>query len=329
MVLLLLGRSPRSRAVLLAVVVGLALVLVPTRIVPPGWPPGGWAMVACDVGQGDAVVLATARPGWAVLVDAGPEDGLVDACLDRLGVHGLAMIVLSHLHADHVGGLAGALRGRPVAAVAVGPAREPQWALRDVARAAAAGGVPLVALAAGRRVQWPGLTLDVLAPLHPAAGVDPEDGSAVNDGSLVLRARTAAGTVLLTGDVELAAQADLLASGADLRADVLKMPHHGSRYTSTRFLAAVAPRTVLVSVGAGNSYRHPDPGLITVLERAGATVRRTDTGGDVAVVARGRPGALEVVTRGDPLPARGRRTPMRPSPTGRGTPARAPVPPAQ
>ncbi|OLT07005.1 competence protein ComEC [Pseudonocardia sp. CNS-004] len=299
--LLWFGRFPRWRALLLAVALGLALVLVPTRIVPPGWPPPGWAVVACDVGQGDALVLATGRPGWVVLVDAGPDDGPVDACLDRLGVQGIALAVLSHLHADHVGGLAGALRGRAVRGVAVGPVREPGWALREVADTASAAGAPLVALAAGRRLVWPGLTLDVLGPQHPAAFVDGDDGTAVNDGSLVLRARTPAGSVLLTGDVELAAQADLLVSGADLRADVLKMPHHGSRYTSVAFLNAVSPRAVLVSVGAGNRYRHPDPGLVGGLERAGATVRRTDLTGDVAVV--GSTADLELVSRGSPLPA--------------------------
>jgi competence protein ComEC len=299
--LLVLGRSPRWRAVLLAVALGLALVLVPTRVAPPGWPPAHWAVVACDVGQGDAVVLATGRPGWVVLVDAGPDPGPVDTCLDRLGVQGIALVVLSHLHADHVGGLEGALRGRAVGGVAVGPVREPQWALHDVADAAVAAGVPVVALAAGRRLEWPALGLDVIGPRHPAVFVDGEDGTAVNDGSLVLRARTSAGTVLLTGDVELAAQADLLASGVDLRADVLKMPHHGSRYTSVAFLNAVAPRAVLVSVGAGNRYRHPDPGLIGALERAGAAVRRTDLAGDVAVV--GSSVDLEFVSRGSPLPA--------------------------
>jgi competence protein ComEC len=301
LVLLGLARSPRWRALLLAVALGLALVLVPTRVAAPGWPPAEWAVVACDVGQGDAVVLATGRPGWVVLVDAGPDDGPVDACLDRLGVQGIALVVLSHLHADHVGGLAGALRGRAVGGVAVGPVREPHWALREVAEAAATTGAPVVALAAGRRLEWPGLTLDVIGPQHPAAFVDGEEGTAVNDGSLVLRARTPAGTVLLSGDVELAAQADLVASGADLRAEVLKMPHHGSRYTSVAFLNAVSPRAVLVSVGAGNRYRHPDPGLIGGLERAGATVRRTDLTGDVAVV--GSSVDLELVSRGSPLPA--------------------------
>ena len=309
------ARTRRRRAVLLAVLAGTTVVIVPTRLVPPGWPPAGWVIVACDVGQGDAVVLATARPGWVVLVDAGPADGPIDACLARLGVRGIALVLLSHLHADHVGGLAGALRGRAVGAIAVGPVREPAWALRDIARLATAAGVPLVAVAAGRKLTVPGLTLDVLGPPHPVAHIDPDDGTAVNDGSLVVRATTPAGTVLLSGDAELAEQADILAAGQSVQADILKMPHHGSRYSSPAFLAAVAPRVVLVSVGAGNTYGQPNLALLAVLERRGALVRRTDTSGDVAVtgtepVAGGRP-ELRVVARGDPTPARRRRRGIR------------------
>jgi competence protein ComEC len=227
LVLVTLARSRRVRPLLLAAVVGLLLVLVPTRVLRPGWPPSGWAVVACDVGQGDALVLATGQQGWAVLIDAGPGDGPVDACLDRLGVTALAIVLVSHLHADHVGGLAGALRGRSVGAVAVGPVHEPRWALERIARQAAAGGARMVQVRPGTRLVWPTLALEVLGPQHPPEHVDPDDGTQVNDGSTVLRATTAAGTVLLTGDVEVAAQAQLLAADVPLRADVLKMPHGG------------------------------------------------------------------------------------------------------
>jgi competence protein ComEC len=298
----LLCRSRRIRPLLLALVVGLLLVLVPTRVVRPGWPPSNWAVVACDVGQGDALVLAVGEPGRAVLVDAGPDDGPVDACLDRLGVTALAMVLVSHLHADHVGGLAGALRGRSVGAIAVGPVREPRWALERVRRQAAAAGARMVEVRPGTRLVWPALALDVLGPQHPPEHVDPDDGTQVNDGSTVIRATTRAGTVLLTGDVEIAAQAQLLAAGVALHADILKMPHHGSRYSSPEFLAAVAPRAVLVSVGAGNDYRHPDAGLLERLHHDGATVHRTDWSGDVAVTGGTGDGrGSSVVARGDPL----------------------------
>jgi competence protein ComEC len=283
------------------VVLGLLVVLVPTRWVTPGWPATGWVVVACDVGQGDAVVVSTGEPGRAVLVDTGTDDGAVDGCLRRLGVVALPLVVLSHMHADHVGGLAAALDGRTVGAVAVGPVRDPSSAYARVRAITAAAGAPVVELRAGQSLRWPGLGLDVLAPVHPPAAVDGEDGTAVNDVSVVLRARTPIGRVLLTGDVELLAQAELLTSGADLRAEVLKVPHHGSRYSSPAFLDAVAPRLALVSVGAGNTYRHPNAGVLDRLRHAGALVRRTDESGDVAV-APGPDGPV-AVARGSPRPA--------------------------
>jgi competence protein ComEC len=297
----LLVRLRRIRVLLVAALAGAVVVLLPARLVSPGWPASGWALVACDVGQGDAVVLATADRERAVLVDTGPEPGAVAGCLHRLGVRSIALVVLTHLHADHVGGLPAVLDEHTVAAVALGPAHEPAWAWQQVRVETAAAGVPLVELTAGHRLAWPGLTLDVLAPLDGASVPRrDDDGTAINDASIVLRAQTAAGRVLLTGDVELAGQDALLESGVDLRADVLKMPHHGSRYSLPQFLAAVRPRVVLVSVGAGNPYGHPSPMLLDVLTGAGVLVSRTDRDGDTAVVAA-RDGPA-VARRGAPRP---------------------------
>ncbi|MGH3919361.1 MAG: DNA internalization-related competence protein ComEC/Rec2 [Pseudonocardiaceae bacterium] len=298
-VALLAMRAHRLRVLAAAGLVGSLLVLVPTRYVVPGWPAAGWVVVACDVGQGDAVVLSTAEPDRAVLVDAGPDPGLVSACLDRLGIRRLALVVISHLHADHVGGLVGALRGRAVGAVALGPGRSPPWAFAEVMRATTVAQVPVVAMTAGQRLSWPGLVLDVLAPLRASPAVEDHeaeaDGTAVNNTSVVLRATTPAGRVLLTGDVELDAQADLLAARTDLRADVLKVPHHGSRYTAEEFFAAVRPRVAIVSVGARNRYGHPSQHVLNALAEVGSRVTRTDLNGDVAVAAGGT--GLQVVER--------------------------------
>lgn len=295
-------RARRVRVLAAAGLVGALLVFVPTRFVSPGWPAAGWAMVACDVGQGDAVVLATDEPDRAVLVDTGPDPGPLSACLDRLGVRRLALVVISHLHADHVGGLVGALQGRMVSAIALGPGRSPPWAFAQVLRVAATAGVPVVAVTAGQRLSWPGLALDVLAPLQAPGPVENHeaevDGTTVNNASVVLRATTSAGRVLLTGDVELDAQAELLATSTDLRADVLKIPHHGSRFTAEDFLAAVRPRVAIVSVGARNRYGHPSRHVIEALTDAGSRVIRTDLNGDIAVVG-GR--SLQAVARGGAL----------------------------
>jgi competence protein ComEC len=289
-------RMRRVRTLITAALVGAVLVLIPVGVVAPNWPVTGWVVVSCDVGQGDAVVLSTADPGRAVVVDTGPEPAPVAACLRRLGVRRIPLLVLSHLHADHIGGLAAVLADRGVGAVAVGPLREPGWAWEEVQKQTRTAGVELVELEVGQRLTWPGLEVEVIGPRLAAPVVLDDGNTVVNDYSLVLRANTPAGRVLLTGDVELAGQAALLGAQTDLTADVLKVPHHGSRYSLPRFLEQVRPRVALISVGAGNRYGHPSGPLLDTLSGRGALVLRTDRDGDIAVLA-GQDGP-RVVRRG-------------------------------
>ena len=292
-------RSRRLRVVAAVIVVGAVVVLMPARLTGSGWPPTGWAMVSCDVGQGDAHVLATSEPGRVVLIDTGPDLSSIVGCLRRLGVVSIPLVVLSHLHADHVGGLSSVLSDYPVGAVGVGPLHEPAWAWDQVRKLTASAGVKVVDVVAGQRFELPGLSLTVIAPQEVPSHLGPNaEGTPVNDASLVLRADTAAGRVLLTGDIELEGQANLLATNEDLTADVLKVPHHGSRYSLPRFLERVHPRVATVSVGAGNPFGHPSSMILDALRQEGATVMRTDEDGDVAVVAS-RDGPL-IARRGSP-----------------------------
>ncbi len=278
-------RRRRLRVLVGVVLTGLLIVVIPVRIIAPGWPPPGWAVVACDVGQGDALVLATGDSGRAVVVDTGPEVAPLTACLDRLDVSRVPLVVLSHLHADHVGGLDAVLADRAVGAVGVSRARVPRWAWEEVAGKARDAGVPVVQLEAGQRLTWPGLSIEVLAPdAAETLQADESDGTEINNASLVLRAATTAGRVLLSGDVELAAQARLLDARVDLSADVIKVPHHGSRYTSPELFEAVRARIALVSVGPHNRYGHPSPLTLRALAQTGTLVLRTDLGGDTAIV---------------------------------------------
>lgn len=278
------------RRVALAAVTGAVIVLVPVRTALPGWPPAGWLFVACSVGQGDALVVR-AGPGSAMVVDAGPDPAAVDGCLRRLGIRTVPVLVLSHLHADHVDGLAGVLRGRAVSEIDLGASREPPGGWREVADDARRAGVPVRTLAAGERRRFGAITLDVLAPGRSLRGTRSDP----NNNSVVLRVATGGRTLLLTGDVEVEGQDALVRAGVDVRADVLKVAHHGSAYQSPAFLRAVRAGVAVISVGRGNDYGHPSTVLLHELDRLGARTLRTDLAGDVAVCEQD--GRLTVVAR--------------------------------
>ena len=290
LVLLPLLRVRRWRRVVAAGSAGVTVATSVLAVVRPAWPPPGWFLVVCDVGQGDAVVL-NAGPGSAVVVDTGPDPPAVDRCLSQLEVRSVPVVLLTHDHADHVDGLPGVLRGRRTGLVQVGPLDEPEQQAADVARHAAEAGVPLGRPALGERRAAGALMWEVVAPGRRFSGTSSDP----NNSSLVVRVTVEGTTVLLTGDVEPEAQRDLLRRGVDLRADVLKVPHHGSDHQEPEFLDAVGASVVLTSVGAGNTYGHPSADTLGRLVAGGARSFRTDLDGDVALTNRG--GRLVVVGR--------------------------------
>lgn len=264
----------------------LAVVQPPplTRVVT-GWPPPDWRLAMCDVGQGDATVLA-AGEGTGVVVDAGPDPGLVDGCLRALGITKVPLVVLTHFHADHVAGLPGVLRGRSVGAIETTGLAEPVDQAEFVRRAAAARRIPVTRAAAGEERRTGALAWEVLwPPVGPAATAT----EGPNDASVTMLVRSAGLRFLLLGDLEPPAQQELLRSPAGARlagVDVLKVAHHGSAYQDPELIRRAAPRLALISVGAGNTYGHPAPGTVAALRAGGAVVLRTDRDGALAVVGR-------------------------------------------
>ncbi|MGA8847352.1 MAG: ComEC/Rec2 family competence protein, partial [Nocardioides sp.] len=249
------------------------------------WPHPEWVMAMCDVGQGDALVLR-AGPDAGVVVDAGPDPDLLTRCLDRLGVTHVPLVVLTHFHADHVDGLPGALEDRTVGTIWATTLLDPPHAVAAVTSAAAEEGITVTAPASGS-VGVGAVTLQSLWPLDGAPHPGPGDGSTANDASVVLLAEVAGIRILLTGDLEPPGQGALASTLAGLDVDVLKVPHHGSRFQDLDVLASVRAELALISVGADNDYGHPSRELLAALESAGTEVARTDVDGDVLVVSDG------------------------------------------
>lgn len=223
-------------------------------------PAGGqFELLAADIGQGNSVLLRTAR--HALLFDAGPRfshesdagNRVLVPLLRALDVP-LDMLVLSHADSDHTGGAQALLTMHPQATLL--SSIEPENPLQTLRSA--------VRCIAGQHWQWDDVDFEVL---HPSAG-DYADRHKTNSMSCILRISNGTQTVLLTGDIEQAQEARLVASGADLHADVLLVPHHGSKTSSSEaFLGAVRPRFALVQAGYRNRFGHPaSPVLVRYAE---------------------------------------------------------------
>ncbi len=277
------ARHPLAALAAAALVLGMGLPTTPLT-----WPPPGWRFVACDVGQGDALVLRSG-PDRAVLVDAGPDPRLVDRCLTRLGVRVLDAVVLTHFHADHVEGLPGAIAGRRVGAVLTTPVDEPAYQAGEVGRWVAARGIPLQAVSLGERVDTGWVHATVLGPVRRI-----DAGSVPNNASVVLLVHDGAVDALLLGDIEREAAHDLLlrlrrepALAAQVRGlDLVKVAHHGSANLDPELLALIRAPVAVISVGKDNDYGHPAPSALALLRSDGYAVYRTDRRGDVAVLDR-------------------------------------------
>jgi competence protein ComEC len=280
----LILRSRRLRLLSIAAMTGVLIAVLTLRAVAPGWPPSNWAMVACDVGQGDALVLATGRAS-AVVVDTGPEPTLIDGCLDRLGIQHVPLLVLTHSHADHIDGTAGVRHDRTIHTVLVTPSAFGREARHTF-------DLPMRAAAAGQRWTIGDLTLTVLGPSPTTPRLSASDeGTELNNASIVLVARAPGFSALLPGDVELDAQRALAASVPTVH--VLKVPHHGSRSQDRAFFTAAHPAISIISVGEENDYGHPSLSTLTLLQ--GTRTHRTDREGDIAITRTAT--GLAVVTR--------------------------------
>ena len=215
------------------------------------WPNNDWQIANCDVGQGDAMVLKIS-PRKAVIIDVGPEPKLIDQCLRDLSIEEIPLLILTHPHADHIGGLAGAIKGRKVGRIL-------QSAIRG--EIIEAGKMRI-------EILWPDMANHNFAD-------NGGEGSAVNNQSIVALITTPDFSLLTTGDAEPDVQQLITTK----RVDYLKVAHHGSRFQDPRFNKSADPKLAIISVGKGNKYGHPAPSTLALFRN----IVRTDQNGAVAI----------------------------------------------
>ena len=223
------------------------------------FPGGDWQIANCDVGQGDSMVVNLGGHR-AIVIDTGPDPIAEDRCLHQLGVKKIELLILTHVHADHVGGLDGAIRDRTVVA---------QWF----------GNVRAGTRATFTSDRGP-VTVEVLWPQGQWAD---EQISDPNNSSIAIVLRTPDFSLFAGGDMEPLTQAQITPLVG--RVDIYKVSHHGSKFQDESFTRALSPTISIISVGVGNTYGHPAPETIQSLTRLGSRVLRTDLDGAIAMRA--------------------------------------------
>lgn len=255
---------------------------------------GQLSVIIIDVGQGDSIFVQSPA-GKTMLIDAGEHEAYeaIDSYLSAAGIKTIDVLVATHPHTDHIGGMAEVVQNRKIGAVYAPKALHTSTTYENLLSTIKAKGLKIKE-AIGTKQAF--LTFDeqlettVLAPLS-------KDYKDLNNYSVVLRLAYGESEFILTGDAEKLSEKEMLEQlpASMLKADVLKIGHHGSNSsTSTKFLEAVDPQIALVSVGKGNRYDHPNEDIIAKLNKALVSVYRTDLHGIIAVFSDGN--SIEIVT---------------------------------
>ncbi|MEK9170939.1 MAG: MBL fold metallo-hydrolase, partial [Patescibacteria group bacterium] len=250
-----------------------------------------------DVGQGDAILIKTPK-GQTVLIDGGPDNKV----LEKLGKYlqplqkRIDLVILTHPHADHVSGLVEILRRYDVGLVILNGADIKTDVYAEFLKAAKTNNIQILIAEAGQAIHFDdNLEFDVLSPADSDRKVFNNKsegfgsrGNDINDTSIVGKLIYKNFSIMFMGDATSKIENRLLAYGDNLKSDILKVGHHGSKYSSfTNFLKIVAPKAGIIEVGAKNFYGHPSPATLSRLRMFNVNIFRTDQNGDIRVFSDG------------------------------------------
>jgi beta-lactamase superfamily II metal-dependent hydrolase len=283
-----IGKLPRRLLIVAALALGLASIAAPARaqLFSDRSRPASRTMVrieVLDVGQGDSILIRSPE-GKTALVDAGPtRDGALNV-LKGKGITSIDMVVVSHHHSDHYGGMEPILREfRPRYFVATGSSHTTKSYLKLLEVVKSQGVTAVQPTSKPRKVELGSVEITILPQ-------PPEDPKEENDNSIGLRVQYGGFSMLLTGDSEDGERRWWLAHCPELVGDcsILKLAHHGSRNgVDARWLELVAPDLAVASVGEGNSFGHPHSETIALLRRYQVPLLRTDQRGTITLVSNG------------------------------------------
>jgi competence protein ComEC len=275
--------------------IGIAITLIATAI-PASWVTadvirshnfaGNWAVLNCDVGQGDALLLRSNDE--IALIDVGKEPELIDRCLDAAGVQHLDLLVLTHFDADHVGGIAGAISGRSVERALISGFKDDRPLVSVVIATLQSIGVGPEIGYRGMVGQLGTMNWVLLNPTFQAI-----EASDSNDASLAAVFDFGSFALLALGDLGESGQLRLMRQSysilGQLRSKplIVKVAHHGSADQSRGLYELVQPEIAIFSVGSNNDYGHPSDRAIRISKSTGAITARTDLQGAIAIRLEG------------------------------------------
>ena len=264
-------------------IVFVLILLLATSILSLAFAEGNPGLYAyfLDVGQGDATVIVC--DGEVLMIDGGPSSAsqfIYSFLRNTLQINHIDVMIATHPHADHIGGLSAALNACVVDVLYTSEINYDTKAWQSVLKYTDAQGTPVVIPFPGDFFEIGGATVEILGPLWYH--------NSLNDLSLIIKVTYGDTSLLITGDAEWEAEHDLLDAGVDVSANVFRVGHHGSNTsTSYQFLRAVAPQYGIISVGKDNTYGHPDEETLSRLEDADVIVMRTDQLGTIVCYSNG------------------------------------------